>query len=188
MLQVARATTYINESGESPNNLGIGAHLNLHFEFSFGLEFSFTGDAATFINLLENTMKNLNTTANFLFNTLCNAAENTFDLLKGTLCTCYEQVSAWAIWYGVLLLRSQVGNTPTRMGKRQVVRGGFYQEKPGRFESFPPHQMYSANNSVERDRPQAALVGSLRGFAATAAPHVKRYAYLRNFPCRAKSF
>ena len=30
------------------------------------------------------------------------------------------------------------------------------------------------NNSVERDRPQAALVGSLRGFAATAAPHVKR--------------
>ena len=33
------------------------------------------------------------------------------------------------------------------------------------------------NNSVERDRPQAALVGSLRGFAATAAPHVKRYIY-----------
>ncbi len=32
-----------------------------------------------------------------------------------------------------------------------------------------------SNNSVERDRPQAALVGSLRGFAATAAPHVKRY-------------
>ena len=32
------------------------------------------------------------------------------------------------------------------------------------------------NNSVERDRPQAALVGSLRGFAATAAPHVKRWA------------
>lgn len=31
-----------------------------------------------------------------------------------------------------------------------------------------------ANNSVERDRPQAALVGSLRGFAAPAAPHVKR--------------
>ena len=30
------------------------------------------------------------------------------------------------------------------------------------------------NNSVERDRPQAGLVGSLRGFAATAAPHVKR--------------
>jgi len=30
------------------------------------------------------------------------------------------------------------------------------------------------NNSVERDRPQAVLVGSLRGFAATAAPHVKR--------------
>ena len=32
------------------------------------------------------------------------------------------------------------------------------------------------NNSVERERPQAALVGSLRGFAATAAPPVKRYA------------
>lgn len=31
-----------------------------------------------------------------------------------------------------------------------------------------------SNNSVERDRPQAALVGALRGFAATAAPHVKR--------------
>lgn len=31
-------------------------------------------------------------------------------------------------------------------------------------------------NSVERDRPRAALVGSLRGFAATAAPHVKRWA------------
>ena len=31
-----------------------------------------------------------------------------------------------------------------------------------------------SNHSVERDRPQAALVGSLRGFAATAAPHVKR--------------
>ena len=34
---------------------------------------------------------------------------------------------------------------------------------------------YVANNSVERDRPQAALVGSLRGFAAAAAPHVKRW-------------
>ncbi len=32
----------------------------------------------------------------------------------------------------------------------------------------------AANNSVERDRPQAMLVGSLRGFAAAAAPHVKR--------------
>jgi hypothetical protein len=30
-----------------------------------------------------------------------------------------------------------------------------------------------ANNSVERDRPQTALRGSLRGLAATAAPHVK---------------
>jgi hypothetical protein len=30
------------------------------------------------------------------------------------------------------------------------------------------------NNSVERDRLQAALAGSLRGFAASAAPHVKR--------------
>ena len=34
-----------------------------------------------------------------------------------------------------------------------------------------------ANHSVERDRRQAALAGSLRGFAATAAPHVKRYAF-----------
>ena len=34
----------------------------------------------------------------------------------------------------------------------------------------------ASNNSVERDRLQAALVGSLRGFADTAAPHVKRYA------------
>lgn len=33
-----------------------------------------------------------------------------------------------------------------------------------------------ANHSVERDRPQAALAGSLRGFAATATPHVKRWA------------
>ena len=31
-----------------------------------------------------------------------------------------------------------------------------------------------ANTTVERDRPQAALVGSLRGFAATAAPYVQR--------------
>lgn len=29
------------------------------------------------------------------------------------------------------------------------------------------------NNSVERDRPQTALVGSLRGFAGAAASHVK---------------
>lgn len=33
---------------------------------------------------------------------------------------------------------------------------------------------FSPNHSVERDRPQATLVGSLRGFAATAAPDVKR--------------
>jgi hypothetical protein len=37
-----------------------------------------------------------------------------------------------------------------------------------------PRQVAEANSSVERDRPQAALVGSLRGFAATATPHVKR--------------
>lgn len=30
------------------------------------------------------------------------------------------------------------------------------------------------NNSVERDRQPAALVGSLRSFAAPAAPHLKR--------------
>jgi len=33
--------------------------------------------------------------------------------------------------------------------------------------------VHQANNSVERDRPQATLVGSLRGFAAAAAPHVE---------------
>jgi hypothetical protein len=33
---------------------------------------------------------------------------------------------------------------------------------------------FLANNSVEKDRSQAALVGSLRGFAAAAPPHVKR--------------
>lgn len=33
-----------------------------------------------------------------------------------------------------------------------------------------------ANPSVERDRLQAALAGTFRGFAAPAAPHVKRYA------------
>lgn len=33
---------------------------------------------------------------------------------------------------------------------------------------------YTPNNSVERYRLQAALAGSLRGVAATAAPHVKR--------------
>jgi hypothetical protein len=32
----------------------------------------------------------------------------------------------------------------------------------------------TSNNSVERGRPQAGLVGSLRVFAATAALHVKR--------------
>jgi len=37
-----------------------------------------------------------------------------------------------------------------------------------------PYLALIANNSVERDRPQAALVGTLRGCAATAAPHVKR--------------
>ncbi len=31
-----------------------------------------------------------------------------------------------------------------------------------------------SNYSVERGRLQAALVGFLRGFTATAAPHVKR--------------
>jgi len=32
------------------------------------------------------------------------------------------------------------------------------------------------NIAVERDRRQAGLAGSLRGFAAPAAPHLKRYA------------
>ena len=34
--------------------------------------------------------------------------------------------------------------------------------------------MVVANPSVEREHLQAALLGALRGFAATAAPHVKR--------------
>lgn len=33
-----------------------------------------------------------------------------------------------------------------------------------------------SNIPVERDRQQAALVGSLRGFAAPAAPHLQRWA------------
>ena len=33
------------------------------------------------------------------------------------------------------------------------------------------------NNSVEMDVLQAALAGSLRRFAAPAAPHVKRWAF-----------
>lgn len=33
-----------------------------------------------------------------------------------------------------------------------------------------------SNHSVERDHPQATLVGTLRGFAAAAPPHVKRWA------------
>lgn len=43
-------------------------------------------------------------------------------------------------------------------------------------------KLVTPNNSVERDRLQAALIGSLRGFAATAAPHVKRWAYSRFLP------
>ncbi len=37
---------------------------------------------------------------------------------------------------------------------------------------------HTANNSVERDRPQASLAGSLRGFVAPAALHVNRRALL----------
>lgn len=149
-MPAACTTTVINEQGESPNILGIGVNLNLHVEFSFGLEFSITGNATYVINLLENVMKNLNTAANCCFNTLCNITENTFGLLKCCLGACLEQVSSWSIWCGVLLLRSQVGNTPTRIEKRQVVRGRLYQEKPGRFESFPPHQhICMANTTFE---------------------------------------
>lgn len=36
------------------------------------------------------------------------------------------------------------------------------------------YQRKKPNSSVERDRPQAALVGSLRGFAAPAAPQLAR--------------
>ena len=38
------------------------------------------------------------------------------------------------------------------------------------------------NPPVERDRQQAALVGSLRGFAAPAAPHLARYAFHPTVP------
>lgn len=38
------------------------------------------------------------------------------------------------------------------------------------------------NISVERDRRQAALTGSLRGYAAPAAPHVKRWASQSSTP------
>lgn len=152
-MPTAWATTVVNEPGESPNILGIGVNLNLHVEFSFGLEFSITGNATTVINLLENTMKNLNTAANHCFNTFCNITANTFGLLKCCFGECLEQVSSWSIWCGVLLLRSQVGNTPTRIGKRQVVRGRLYQEKLGRFESFPPHQLIYAWLTVRWARP-----------------------------------
>jgi hypothetical protein len=36
------------------------------------------------------------------------------------------------------------------------------------------HASSGSNIPVERDRQQAALVGSLRGFAAPAAPHLQR--------------
>jgi hypothetical protein len=38
----------------------------------------------------------------------------------------------------------------------------------------PPSSPSAPNPPVERDRQQAALVGSLRGFAAPAAPHLAR--------------
>jgi len=37
-------------------------------------------------------------------------------------------------------------------------------------DGFRPRPDYFANHSVERDRPQAALVGLFRGFAATEVP------------------
>jgi hypothetical protein len=40
----------------------------------------------------------------------------------------------------------------------------------------------SPNLPVERDRPKAALWGSLRGFAAAAAPHLRRYAFYPRTP------
>ena len=35
---------------------------------------------------------------------------------------------------------------------------------------------HQPNKAVEQDRPKAALLGSLRGFAAPAASHGKRWA------------
>ena len=37
-----------------------------------------------------------------------------------------------------------------------------------------PRPDYFANHSVERERAQAALLVTLRGFAATAVPQIKR--------------
>ena len=42
-----------------------------------------------------------------------------------------------------------------------------------RFVQAPPLR---PNPPVERDRREAALLGTLRGFAAPAAPHLARYA------------
>lgn len=104
-----------------------------------------TGKAIV-LNTLENAMNNLITTVNFCCDTIYSCAENAMGTLKDIFCGCSTQFVGWAIWCGVLLLRSQVGNTPTRIEKRQVVRGGFHQEKLGRFESFPPHQLQYARD------------------------------------------
>lgn len=148
----------IDSSGDSPTILGSGATLNLHAEFSFGLEFSTTGKALV-LNTLENDMINLNTYLNCIFDTLCQpvvcAIGKLTAMVSGLgLCRNVE----WSIWCGVLLLRSQVGNTPTRIEKRQVDRRWSSQEKLGRFESFPPHHIFCTANVSSMPQP---LCGSL---------------------------
>ena len=140
----------IQQSGVCPTILGSGATLNLHAEFSFGLEFSTTGKALV-LNTLENAMINLNTYLNCIFDTLrqpviCAIGKLTALVSGIRLCRGVEL----SIWCGVLLLRSQVGNTPARIEKHQVDRMWLFQEKPGRFESFPPHHTFcTANNSFK---------------------------------------
>ena len=47
-------------------------------------------------------------------------------------------------------------------------------EGVGEIRKIRGHGATMPNPSVERDRQRAALVGSLRGYAAPAAPHLKR--------------
>ena len=153
-----RGAAIIGVSGIRPNFLGIGVNLDLHAEFSFGLEFSMTGKANTLIKM-ENVMTNLNTACSHCFESACNFGFTILGILRNAIRLLLEHVVGLSIWCGVVLLRSQVGKTPTRIEKRLVVRGRLCQEKLGRFESFPPHQFASTANNSFKPRP-------LRGSAA----------------------
>ncbi len=128
-----------SRSGIRPIFLGFGINLNLHAEFSFGLEFSLTGEASV-LNTLENDMNNLNTAFNLCYDTVSNICGVIVEKSKNAYDWCSGRAREMSIWCGVVLLRSQAGKTPTRIEKRLEVRGWLYQEKLGRFESFPPHQ------------------------------------------------